>query len=54
MLRPCQRTNKVGKHEGDGDISCSYCTWKGTRKLGNVPEGRGRLEVVQSTIGLNT
>ena len=42
ILRCCQRTKKSMEHEGDGDISCNWCTWndpqrlcKKTREVGN-------------------
>ena len=29
------------EHESDGDISCSWCTWNGTQRLGKETIGTG-------------
>ena len=36
ILGPCQRTKKAVKYVGDGNSSCSWCTWKGSKMLGKV------------------
>ena len=33
ILGPCQGTKKAMKYKGDGDINCSWCTWKSLQKL---------------------
>ena len=41
VLRPCQRTKKVIKHEGDSDTNYNWCTREGPQSFN---EGLGSVE----------
>ena len=41
VLKPCQRTEKVMEHEGDGGTNCNWCAWSDPQRLGR--DGNRRM-----------
>ena len=61
VLRPCQRTKKAVKHEGDSDTKCNWTAWnrpqrlgKGTGRVGNQKTNRDHSNYCIAEISHNT
>ena len=44
-----KKTEKIVKHESDGDTNCNWYTWNGSLKRLEKLEFKGRIKTIQTT-----